>query len=221
MLWSRRSVLGSLATIGLADTALANNAVGVSLAVKGNCALIRGRVETPLEPHVPLFQDDTVRTGEASFASLRLFTDARIDLGPLSLITIDDFTATLGGTLTLGGAMVFDRPEDLPPAEHTILTAFAQIGVRGTRFFAGPSKGEFAIFVERGRVDVLAENGEERWLTPGRGTTLNPPAVDPGFPAIRPGELAMVAPFDPRRSFGPVAVWSDERIAAAYASVGL
>lgn len=198
MLWSRRSVLGSLATIVLADTARADDAVGITLAANGNCTLIRGQLETPLLTDAPLFRDDTVRTGDASFASLRLLTEARINLGPLSLITIDDFTTTLGGTLTLGGAMVFDRPEDLPPAEHTILTAFAQIGVRGTKFFAGPSNGEFAVFVERGRVDVLAENGEERRLSPGQGTTL-----------------------DPQRSFGPVVDWSAARIAAAYASVGL
>lgn len=176
--------------------------MGVTLAAFGSGALVRGGVEAALVADTALFENDTLRTGEGSFAALRLVTEATINLGPFSEITLDAFTASLGGTLTLGGAMVFDRPDDLPPLDHTVLTAFAQIGVRGTRFFAGPSNGVPAIFCARGVVTVT--RGQARVdLGPGEGIEL------PDTAAGSEDRL------------GDVLRWSEARIAAAYASVGL
>lgn len=124
----------------------------------------------------------------------------RINLGPDSEIGIDSFTASLGGQISLGGAMVFDRPEDLPPIDLTVRSAFARIGVRGTPFFAGPSKGVFAVFVARGSVRVGAPGGfgSARILGPGEGVDI-----------ARPGRP------------GPVVRWGQARVDAAFASVGL
>lgn len=194
---SRRQTIAIAAAMLAPVRALAADPVGIALAADGGSMLHRAQARWPLEPDMPLFQDDTIRTAADGFAALRLVTEATINLGAGSEITLDAFTAALGGTLTLNGGMVFDRPDDLPPADHMVLTAFAQIGVRGTKFFAGPSNGPFAVFAARGTVLVDAQ-GERRTLQLGEGVDV---AAD-GTP-------------------GAVRRWSEARIAAAYASVGL
>lgn len=110
-------------------------------------------------PRDAVFQGDLVRTDRRSLAELMLAKTTRINLGPNTEFEIDSFIASLGGEVSLGGAMVFDRPEDLPPIDLTVRSAFAPIGVRGTRFFAGPSNGVFAVFVARGSVTVSTDGG--------------------------------------------------------------
>lgn len=81
-------------------------------------------------------------------------------------VLLDSFLAEQGGTIELvSGDMVFDRPEGTPKIDLTIRTTFGQIGVRGTKFFTGKSRGNFAVFVEHG----LVEGQEWRQHPQGRG----------------------------------------------------
>jgi len=93
---------------------------------------------------------------------------------------------------------MFDRADDLPKIKLTVRSRFGLIAVRGTKFFAGPSKGVFGIFVERGEVQVTAA-GVSRSLKAGDGVDI----AKPGQP---PSEVKQ---------------WGKPRIEAAYASVGL
>lgn len=195
---TRRHILASLPLVLTASPALAADEIGVSVAARGGSLLEHQGQIAPLTPGVLLYERDVVRTADDGFAELLLNTATQINLGPQSEVEIDKFVADIGGLITLGGAMAFDRPDDLPPVELTIRTAFAQIGVRGTRFFAGPSKGVFAVFVDRGAVTVQA-GGVTRALGAGDG-------VDIALPGDPPSE---------------VTTWGAARIAAAFASVGL
>lgn len=173
--------------------------VGTTLSVAGDALRTGAAGQAPLRATDPLSLGDQVQTGPDGRAALELFHRSRIHLGPGASFTIDRFAIDQGGQITLGqGAMVFDRADDLPPLDLTVKTGFARIGVRGTRFFAGPSKGVFAVFVQRGKVE-LRGGGQRRSLGPGEGadfTRLGGP----------PGE---------------VVVWGAARIEAAFASVGL
>ena len=101
--------------------------------------------------------------------------------------------------LELGeGAMLFDRADDLAKIKLEVRSRFGLIAVRGTKFFAGPSKGVFGVFVERGSVRVEAA-GVRRRLSAGDGVEI--PAE--GKPPSR------------------VKKWGKTRIDEAYASVGL
>jgi ferric-dicitrate binding protein FerR (iron transport regulator) len=114
-------------------------------------------------------------------------------------LLVDSFIAGQGGTLELGlGRMVFDRPEGLPKVDVAVRTAFGMIGVRGTKFFCGPSKTAFAVFVEHGSVSVEGA-GVTRVVAAGEGVEFG-----------KPGD----APTEPVN-------WGQARIAEAYASVGL
>jgi len=120
-------------------------------------------------------------------------------MGPETTLVIDRYTAEAGGELVLGqGAVLFDRDEAAPKTPVSLTTAFGLIAVRGTRFFAGPSKGVFSVFVERGEVQVGAA-----------GQTV----------ALRAGEGVEVA--EAGGPPGPVVQWKAARIKSAFASVGL
>jgi ferric-dicitrate binding protein FerR (iron transport regulator) len=96
------------------------------------------------------------------------------------------------------GAMFFDRPEDEPKSPVTIKTLFGQLGVRGTRFFAGPNRDVFAVFVERGSVEVSA-GGFAVQLQAGDGVDIPSPGSPPS----------------------DVKQWGEGRIKEVYAAVGL
>lgn len=172
--------------------------IGMTLDLSGTARLARAGASNDLHKDDPLQEGDEVSTAAASTAALELFTKTHINLGSESKLLIDRFVAEMGGTITVGGAMVFDRADALPKIDLTVQNAFAQIGVRGTRFFAGPSKGVYGIFVARGAVEVQA-GGESRLLGPGDGVDIAEAGAAPS----------------------PVAQWKAPRIQAAFESVGL
>jgi ferric-dicitrate binding protein FerR (iron transport regulator) len=123
--------------------------------------------------------------------------DTQIQLGAEARLTIDRFIADAGGTLTLqSGPMTFQRPKGAAPVPMRIRGAFGLIAVRGTRFFAGPSRGRIGVLVLEGSVSVRSGGVLVR-LGPGEGTDI----------AQRGGR-----PTAPAR-------WSRERIVEALASV--
>lgn len=198
----RRLVLGGLIlgflAAGLPRSAAAA-AVGKAEKIRGNVRRRQGDDEERLATGGTVLDRDYVTTGTNSFADLSL-SEARILLGPQTELLIDHFIAGQGGTLELGlGRMLFERPEGAPKTDVAVRTAFGMIGVRGTRFFCGPSRAAaFAVFVERGSVSV-AGGGVTRTIGAGQGVDFDRPGAPPSEPAN----------------------WRQARIREAYASVGL
>ncbi|MCT7665108.1 FecR family protein [Shinella kummerowiae] len=193
----------------IAGSALALTGIGIRAtqanAIIGKAVEITGEVTRKQEDHLEglkagasLMDHDFVKTGAKSFASLELGDDTSLLLGSDTELLIDTFIAGQGGTIELGtGQMVFDRPEGLAKIDLTMRTAFGMIGVRGTKFFAGPSRGVFGVFVEHGLVEVTG-GGVTRQVGRGQG-------VDIATPGAAPSEVAQ---------------WGGARIREAYASVG-
>jgi ferric-dicitrate binding protein FerR (iron transport regulator) len=103
---------------------------------------------------------------------MRLGRDTILKLGEQARLVIDEFLIDSGGEITLeGGAVLFDRQENLPPLQTLIRSAFGLIAVRGTRFFAGPSNDVFGVFVERGSLTVSAA-GTTVTVRRGQGTNI-------------------------------------------------
>lgn len=140
---------------------------------------------------------DLVWTEANARAALAMEGGSNVFLGASARLKIDRFVAASGGQLVLGdGAMVFDRDDALPKTAIEVRSVFGLIGVRGTRFFAGPSRGAFGIFCERGEVKVEA-GGEIRVLAPGDGVDItaagnapsalkrwNPARIDEAFRSV-------------------------------------
>lgn len=153
--------------------------VGKAVSIDGPVAIERDAASRDLLVDDVLMLDDNVTTRENGFAALLLADKTRINLGADSQLIIEQFIVDQGGEMSIGGAMLFDRPEDLPKLDMTIKTAFGQIGVRGTRFFAGPTRGKFSVFVDRGSVEVTGA-GISRTLKAGEGVEFAAVGAPPG-----------------------------------------
>lgn len=172
MLVSRRAVVGGLllaAVGGRAVPSWASSALGEATEVRGDVRRKRAKKDELLAVGSELFENDRVHTNVESYATLNLGADTRVLLGAETELLVDSFIAGQGGTLELGtGRMVFDRPEGLPKVDAAVRTAFGMIGVRGTKFFCGPSRAAFAVFVEHGSVTV-ARGGVTKIVAAGQG----------------------------------------------------
>ena len=199
---SRRLFLagGALALTGIGIRATqANSIIGKAVEITGEVTRKQADHLEGLKAGASLMDHDFVATGKESFAELALGDDTSLLLGSETELLIDTFIAGQGGTIELGtGQMVFDRPEGLAKIDLTMRTAFGMIGVRGTKFFCGPTRGVFGVFVEHGQVAVEG-GGVTQLVGPGEGVEI-----------ARPGE----APNKPVK-------WKEARIVEAYASVGL
>jgi ferric-dicitrate binding protein FerR (iron transport regulator) len=136
-----------------------------------------------LQPAAPVFIADQVRTGSGARLSMQLGRDTKLRLGEDTRITIDRFLVDAGGEITLkSGPVLFERPAGSAPEPVRIRSAFGLIAVRGTVFFAGPSRGVFGVFVERGSVAVSAA-GKQVILNEGEGTDIARPGAPPSNPS--------------------------------------
>ncbi len=137
-----------------------------------------------LAPAAPLFVHDLVGTGAGSRVTLNLGKDTVVHLGENARLTIDRFLVDAGGEITLqSGPILYDHRDGAGPDRMQIRSAFGQIAVRGTRFFAGPSAGVFGVFVERGSVAVTGP-GARVVLEAGQGTNIASPGADPTPPVL-------------------------------------
>lgn len=188
----------ALTGVGIRATQ-ANSIIGKAVEITGDVTRKQADRLEGLKAGASLMDHDFVATGKESFAELALGEDTSLLLGSETELLIDTFIAGQGGTIELGtGQMVFDRPEGLAKIDLTMRTAFGMIGVRGTKFFAGPSRGVFGVFVEHGLVEVTG-GGVTRQVGRGQG-------VDIAAPGAAPSEVAR---------------WGEARIREAYASVGI
>lgn len=158
-----------------------------------------------LAPASPLLRQDLITTGHAARLTGRLEGGIEFRLGERASLRVDALTqhGPRAGTVL----RIFDGPVllDRPPrqggghgAAPPIILNFpwGRIGVRGTRFFAGPLDGGPAVFVFRGEVAVEAGGGRVL-LREGEGVELRSPAT----------------------RLGPVSRWSRVRVDRASALV--
>lgn len=178
----RRSVMLAASAMMLPLPTWAAVDAGVVETIEGK-AWAAGSPVRDLVAQDAVFIGDAVATGPKSRLAMLLAGTTRILMGPLTNLTIDQFTAEAGGELVLGaGAILFDREETAPKTPVQLSTAFGLIAVRGTRFFAGPSKDKFGVFVERGEVR-LTGGGVEVAVLPGFGSDIAAPGGVPSRPA--------------------------------------
>jgi len=180
--------------------------VGEVAAVTGR-ALAHFESDPPrrLAPAEPVLLDDTLATDPEARLACRLATGIEIRLGGNATLRVDRLALSgpRRGVLlqSLSGPLVFDRPAPGAAAAPVVLDLpWARIGVRGTRFFAGPLDEVFSVFCARGAVAVERPGAWQVALRPGDGVDVP-----------RTG-AAVAGP--------PVRRWGEARIARAFALVG-
>ena len=206
--FTRREALGLAGALVLSPAlpAWASDEIGEVIDVKGVVMKTQNDIETAIKTGAPLVNNDLVATGKKSFASMLLGSETKIIMGENTEVLLDSFLAEQGGTIELvSGDMVFDRPEGTPKIDLTIRTTFGQIGVRGTKFFTGQSRGNFAVFVEHGLVEVKSGK-TTRKVAAGEGVDI---ATDAKTRSLFGGDMSQSKK------------WGKGRIEEAYKSVGL
>ncbi|WP_426955178.1 FecR domain-containing protein [Muricoccus radiodurans] len=188
-----RRILSLLPLLALAPRAgLGDRArVGEVSDVTGEAeAHFSGGPPRALSPAAALLMDDLIRTGASARLVGLLEGGIEIRLGERASLRVD--ALTLRGPRTgvalrvFDGPVLYDRPPQRMPTPVTMTLPWARIGVRGTRFFAGPLDGRYAVFVARGRVEVEAA-GVRRDLAAGDGVDVPEIGAPPG-PVVRWGE---------------------------------
>lgn len=188
--------VAGLLLAALTGAAPAADPAGAVISLSGQASAFARSDRRALAPDAAVFLDDTVATAERSRLEIRLGTDTTLRLGEKGRVRLDRITAT-GTTIDLEqGALVVDKAPESKARALEIESSFGRIAVRGTKFFAGPSRGVFGVAVVRGHVVVEAA-GVSVDLREGQGTDF-----------ARPG--------DPP---GPVGTWAPERLAEALAQV--
>lgn len=141
--------------------------------------------QRPLAAQATVFVGDTISTGNASKLAMKLGKETLLRLGELARIKIDRFVVNAGGTIQLNaGPLLLDKAKTTPPIN--IRSPFGLISVRGTRLFAGPSKGVFGVFVVNGVVTVTSA-GKTVSVPEGFGTDVAKRGAAPTTP-VRWGE---------------------------------
>jgi hypothetical protein len=180
-LFNRRRVLaltGGWLTAAC-GSAFAQDPAGEVITLRGEATAEAAGHRRPLGVRARVFVDDLVHTGEEARLALRLGSGAILKLGSSAQLRIDRYLAGTQGEFVLeAGAMLFDRPNNVPKMESIFRSVYGLMAVRGTRFFAGPSNGVFGVFVAHGRVSVSA-GGRTVVLTRGLGTNIAAPGAAP------------------------------------------
>lgn len=153
----------------------------------GNTTRIEGQVEAEgadgarsLALADPVYVEDTVATGVEARADLLFPTGLTLQLAAETRMALRDLGEAAGFAFDLGeGAILVDKPPETAAQPLVINSVFGQVAVRGTKFFVGPSRGAFAVFVERGSVSVSAA-GETAILAAGEGVTIDAAGAPPG-----------------------------------------
>jgi ferric-dicitrate binding protein FerR (iron transport regulator) len=193
--WRALVILIGCASVPI-PIAYAADAAGQVEDVKGSAFADTSQQHRALDKASPIYVGDRVLTGAASRLTLHLGRDTTIKLGENTQLVIDKFLPETGGEISLeSGPMLFDRPPGARRTPIQIRSAYALLAVRGTQFFAGPSKGVFGVFVQHGTLEVSAA-GTTVTLAAGQGTDLHSAGAAPTPPVS----------------------WSQSRIDAAYES---
>jgi hypothetical protein len=196
---NRRTILVGVGAVIVASPLKAQgSAAGKIDSLHGDAFAERANSRRALQLSADVFVGDLIETENNSGLTMHLGKATTVKLGALAKFRIDRFVVDAGGMLDLDqGALVVDRDDNAKNERLRMRSPFCLIAVRGTMFFAGPSKGVFGVFVGRGVVTV-AGGGRTITLRRGEGTDI----VEAGS-----------APSEPK-------AWGPERVAAALASVG-
>ncbi len=136
-----------------------------------------------LGPKAAIFVGDILSTGSTGRLTMKLGAATTIKLGGQSRLKIDRYLAEVGGEFDMqAGHLMFERRGQPATQGITFRSAYGLMAVRGTRFFAGPSRGVFGVLVGEGKVEVTG-GGRSVLVLPQQGVDIKAPGQPPTAPA--------------------------------------
>lgn len=198
----------------------------------GGLAVLPDGTTTALASGLTLPDGSRIETREGGLAELAFDDGTRVHAGGATLVSLQGGGAQGTAALTMVGVMVVDRRE-APRGEpltvsgtgFDVTLAGAQVFIESLRAEGGAEGG--AVFVKEGGATVASPLGEIL-LAAGEGVdiaALPAPPAPGAAPEVMPEPDGIVPEEEPPTSAPPppaaVARWSEERVADAFASVGL
>ena len=183
----RRVLLGGagFALAGMDPAWAKSDGAGQVAELRGEASAEQAGARRALLVKESVFVGDMLATARDSRLAVALGSGSRLRLGAETRFKIDRYVAASTGDFTLeSGAFKFEHT-GAREGDLKFRSAYGLIAVRGTRFYAGPSKGGFGILVGVGRVEVTAA-GQSVTLRAGEGTDFARPG-DPPSPAKKWG----------------------------------
>lgn len=195
----------------------------------GDASIVRAGVEVPPAGGTEVFQRDHLTTAAGGRVEV-VFTDGTtITLAESSEVAIDSWRFSAEGSpghlflRLVAGSILLEagRLADLSDQQLRLRTPVATVGVRGTRFWAGPLEGRFGVLLLAGDITVENTSGRVELFTPGTGVFIAVP--EGGLPRelAEPAD-AWIGPGAPPPRGGPLTepeTWNAERVTRALRAV--
>lgn len=157
--------------------------IGAVEEIRGEAAAEQGGTLRQLGPKADILVGDLLTTAKSARLTLRLGPATTIRLGGDARLKVERYLADTGGEFDLqAGHMMFQRSGKPASEGITFRSAYGLMAVRGTRFYAGPNRGQFALLVGEGLVQVSA-GGRTVLVRPQQGIDIKAPGQPPTVPA--------------------------------------
>lgn len=157
--------------------------IGTIEGLRGEAFAEQGSERRPLAPNADIFVGDVLTTGDNARLVMKLGPATTIKLGAQARLKIDRYLADVGGEFDMqSGHMMFERRGKPTTDGITFRSAYGLLAIRGTRFYAGPNRGQFAVLVGEGRVEVTA-GSRSVMVLPQQGIDIKAPGQPPTTPA--------------------------------------
>jgi len=187
----------ALATLVLAGAVMAEEAsVGRVSKVENAAEIVSSAGTVTALVGTEVHPLDELKTGAGARLQV-IFADATVlTLGEHASVTIDRYvyepSAGVGDAALKATAGAFrfatGKIKALKEKSITVSTPVAQIGVRGTEFWGGPTDEKFGVFLVEGEISVTNQAGSVVLSGAGQGTEIPSASDAPGTPAIWPAD---------------------------------
>ncbi|HUI14449.1 MAG TPA: FecR family protein [Xanthobacteraceae bacterium] len=171
-----------------AGRAGAQQVIGTVTRIQGGASGTRDAVTQPLGANASVYPNEVVSTGDGTRLEITFKDHTRLTLSEKVKLTLNTYIynrpAGLGSIkFEIAGAFRFvsGRLSKLAKADVSVTTPVANIGIRGTDFWAGPIDNQaLGVFLAAGAVSVSNTAGTQLLNQAGQGTNISAPGVAPG-----------------------------------------
>ena len=192
-MFCRLIVIAVLAILA-AGEAGAQETIGAVSRMEGEANGLLGGTTLPLSPNASVFLNEVLSTGEAARLEITFSDSTRLTLGEKAKLTLGTYVFNPAAgrrtiKFTVIGAVRFlsGKLSKLTISSVGLITPFANVGIRGTEFFAGPIDDQaLGVLLIEGAVSVSNAAGQRILNRPGQGTNIAAAGAAPGPVTVWP-----------------------------------
>src|ERR1700678_594390 len=180
-------VIAVLLALPCGDAA-AQEAIGTVSRLQGEASGILGGTALSLSPNGSVFLNEVLSTGEAARLEVTFTDSTRLTLGEKAKLTLGTYVFNpAAGRRTIRFALVgairfvSGKLSKVTSSRVSLTTPVANVGIRGTEFFAGPIDDQaLGVFLIEGAVTGSNAAGQRTLTRRGQGPNIAAPGAAPG-----------------------------------------